>query len=54
MGITISYWDDEASAVAWRRHPDHAAIRERGRGTWYEWYTLEVTTVTRAYDWRRG
>lgn len=54
LGITISYWADEASAVAWRRHPEHAEIRQRGRDLWYDWYTLEVTTVTRAYDWRRG
>ena len=54
VGITVSYWADEASAVAWRRHPEHAATREQGRGLWYDWYTLEVTQVTRAYDWRRG
>lgn len=54
VGITVSYWADEASAVAWRRHPDHAAIRERGRDLWYAWYTLEVATVTRDYDWQRG
>jgi heme-degrading monooxygenase HmoA len=54
VGITVSYWADEASAVAWRQHPEHAAIREQGRGRWYDWYTLEVAQVTRAYDWRRG
>ena len=54
VGITVSYWADEASAVAWRQHPEHAAIRERGRGVWYAWYTLEVATVTRAYDWTRA
>ena len=53
IGLTVSYWADEASAVAWRRHPEHAAIRERGRGVWYAWYTLEVAAVTRAYDWTR-
>ncbi|MGK3891061.1 antibiotic biosynthesis monooxygenase family protein, partial [Enterococcus faecium] len=26
-GITVSYWADEAAAIAWRHHPDHAAIR---------------------------
>lgn len=54
VGVTVSYWADEASAVAWRHHAQHAVIRERGRGVWYDWYTVEVATVDRAYDWRRG
>jgi heme-degrading monooxygenase HmoA len=54
LGVTVSYWTDEASAKAWRDHPDHAAIRDLGRSRWYEWYELEVATVTRAYDWTRS
>ena len=30
LGITVSYWADEAAAVAWRKNDEHAAIRERG------------------------
>jgi len=30
-----------------------AAIRERGRAEWYDWYELVVAEVTRAYDWKR-
>src|SRR3546814_4335243 len=26
-GITVSYWADEASALAWRDHPEHVPIR---------------------------
>jgi len=54
FGITVSYWADEASAVAWRAHPDHAAVREAGRGRWYDGYDLHVTQVTRSYAWRRA
>ena len=54
FGITVSYWADEASAVAWRAHPDHAAVREAGRGRWYAAYDLHVAAVTRSYDWRRA
>ncbi len=50
-GITISYWQDEASAIAWRGHAEHKAIRDRGRAEWYEYYETVVTTVTRAYRW---
>ena len=53
FGITISYWADEAAALAWRDHPDHAAIRERGRAEWYDSYRMTVSTVVRSYDWRR-
>ena len=50
-GITVSYWADEAAAVAWRKNADHEAIRERGRGVWYRSYSLHVAEVTRSYDW---
>ncbi len=53
FGITVSYWNDEASATAWRDHPEHAAIRELGRSKWYQSYALDVTQVTRSYDWSR-
>jgi heme-degrading monooxygenase HmoA len=53
VGITLSYWADEASAIAWRQHPEHAAIREAGRGRWYRWYELHVGSVGRSYSWTR-
>lgn len=54
LGITISYWTDAASAMAWRDHPEHARIRDLGRARWYDWYTLDVTRVERGYRWTRG
>lgn len=54
VGITISYWADDASAIAWRDHPEHAAIRARGRERWYAWYEVIVTRVERGYRWRRA
>ena len=52
-GITVSYWADETSALAWRDHPDHARIRASGRDAWYDSYQVVVATVTRDYDWQR-
>jgi heme-degrading monooxygenase HmoA len=52
-GITVSYWADEASALAWRHHPDHVAVRQAGRGRWYRRYALHVAAVTRSYGWAR-
>jgi len=53
LGITVSYWEDDASAKAWRDNPDHARIRDLGRARWYDWYVLEVTRVERGYRWSR-
>lgn len=52
-GITCSYWADDAAAIAWRDHPDHAATRSRGRGIWYESYEVIVARVERTYAWTR-
>lgn len=35
LGITVSYWASEVAILAWKQHPEHSAIRERGRSTWY-------------------
>jgi len=53
LGITVSYWADDAAAIAWREHPEHTAIRERGRSLWYDSYSVAVTQVQRAYHWAR-
>tara|TARA_R110000824_G_scaffold85425_7_gene212343 strand:+ start:27 stop:347 length:321 start_codon:yes stop_codon:yes gene_type:complete len=53
FGITVSYWSDDASAQAWRDHPDHNVIREQGRGKWYSEYSLHVARVERGYDWQK-
>ena len=53
VGITVSYWADEAAALAWRANETHAAIRDRGRERWYLWYSLHVAEIGRSYDWER-
>ena len=54
LGITISYWADDASALAWRGEAEHAAVRALGRARWYAQYRLIVSRVTRAYNWQRS
>ena len=49
LGITVSYWQDEASIVAWRKDLEHTAARARGRNAWYSHYELRVAKVERAY-----
>ena len=38
--VAISEWASEAAVHAWGRHPEHAAIQQRGRDSYYEEYTL--------------
>ena len=52
-GITISYWEDDAAARAWRAHAEHSIVRERGRTHWYDRYRVIVAEVTRYYAWER-
>ena len=53
FGITVSWWADAESARAWRAHPEHAAIRARGRAEWYERYEVAAGMIERSYDWSR-
>jgi heme-degrading monooxygenase HmoA len=50
VGITVSYWNSEAAILAWKHHPEHSAIRERGRSTWYARCQTRVCRVERAYE----
>lgn len=53
VGITVSYWADEAAAIAWRGHAEHSVIREAGRDRWYLSYQVLVTRIERGYSWQR-
>lgn len=53
FGITVSYWADDAAALAWRDHPIHAETRDRGRADWYDRYVVTVARVERGYHWAR-
>jgi len=49
LGITVAYFADEASVLAWRQNAEHAAARAKGRSTWYDHYAVHVAKVERAY-----
>lgn len=51
LGITVSYWASEAAILAWKEHPEHREIRERGRSTWYRRCTTRVSRVERNYSY---
>ena len=49
IGITVSYWKDEASIAAWKRHDEHAFAQYEGKTRWYDAYELRIARVERAY-----
>ncbi|MEM0910827.1 MAG: antibiotic biosynthesis monooxygenase [Pseudomonadota bacterium] len=50
IGITVSYWRDEAAIMAWRRQIEHKEVRNKGKTTWYSSYTVRVCKVERQYS----
>lgn len=53
IGITVSYWKDEKSIIAWKNQVDHKLARKLGKEKWYESYTLRIARVERAYSLKR-
>lgn len=52
IGISVSYWVDEASISAWKANAEHLAAQQRGRQDWYQWYRVRVCRVEREYGAR--
>ena len=52
VGITVSYWVDEAAARAWKAVVAHEVAQKRGRETWYAQYQVRIATVVRDYGFR--
>jgi heme-degrading monooxygenase HmoA len=50
LGITVSYWADEASIAAWKAEAEHLLAQREGRTRWYVDYAVRVARVERAYD----
>lgn len=51
--IALSEWADEASARAWGRLGEHAAVQGRGRSAYYENYTLFACDNPRIHQFSR-
>jgi heme-degrading monooxygenase HmoA len=49
LGITVSYWRDEASIAAWKRDTEHQQAQRAGQQTWYADYQVRIARVERAY-----
>jgi heme-degrading monooxygenase HmoA len=50
--IALSEWADRESARAWGRLAEHAEVQGRGRGAYYESYTLFACDSPRIHEFR--
>lgn len=50
FGITVSYWQDEASIALWKKNAEHVLARQAGNARWYEHFETRVARVERAYS----
>jgi len=49
LGITVSYWRDEAAIKAWKAQADHLAAQAAGKARWYRAYRVRICRVEREY-----
>jgi len=54
LGITVSYWRDEASLLDWKADAKHLVAQQMGKDRWYTHYTLRVAKVERHYEGPQG
>ena len=54
FGITVIYYKDEASIVAWKANAKHLAAQKIGKQRWYSHYEMRVAKVERAYSGPEG
>lgn len=48
--IDLVRFKDEVALEAWRTHPEHRAIQERGRTEFYDHYWVQACRVFREYE----
>ncbi len=53
LGISVSYWRDRDSLLAWRRDAEHLLAQQLGREQWYARYRVRVVRIERDYQWSR-
>ena len=49
IGITVSYWIDLDSIKRWRENSEHQIAQEKGKGIWYQKFSVRIAKVERDY-----
>jgi heme-degrading monooxygenase HmoA len=50
LGITVSYWVDEASIKNWKANLEHLEAQKIGKELWYKKYKVRISKVERDYE----
>lgn len=50
IGITVSYWEDEASILKWSSNLEHQEAQRLGKEKFYKSYSIRICKVERAYS----
>jgi len=50
LGITVSYWRDEASILTWKSQLEHQEAQAKGKALWYTNYKIRIAKVERDYE----
>jgi heme-degrading monooxygenase HmoA len=51
--LTVVWWRDEESLAEWRNLMRHREAQNTGRQKWYEYYNVNVATITRSRSFVR-
>ncbi len=51
VGITVSFWRDEASIAHWRKQAQHVQAQKLGREKWYQNYQIHIARVERFHQY---
>lgn len=50
FGITLSYWTDRQSIMAWKQNAEHLEAQRLGKQKFYKQYSTRITKVERHYS----
>jgi len=50
IGITVSYWQNLDSILAWKNQKDHQLAQNKGKQQWYDQYKVRICKVERDYS----
>lgn len=51
--LSFIEFEDHASVLAWKSHPEHAAAQARGKASYYAEYRVQACDVVRSYAFSR-
>ncbi len=52
--LSLSWWENEASVLAWKKNLKHQAAQSEGRNTIFSFYRIRVVEVLRDYSSEKG